>query len=203
MPPPGLSRSDATLSTSSAPRMIVAGFQVRSPSLSVRHDVFLGAVDPVGEPVATAFGPGGRRHLVCAASLEQDTVSLGDLVDDPAHHLGSKNCNDQPPWRNPPLVSSAGPPGACTTPSRLMNSLTTTRIVTSPCQSKGPLYVCGRPTATKLIASCHAGWTPVPTAVTRPYRRTRAGAMLPNRRPYSALARDPAGEVPRGGAHRG
>src|SRR6266702_611831 len=88
MPPPGLSRSDATLSTSSAPRMIVAGFQVRSPSLSVRHDVFLGAVDPVGEPVATAFGPGGRRHLVCAASLEQDTVSLGDLVDDPAHHLG-------------------------------------------------------------------------------------------------------------------
>jgi len=35
---------------------------------------------------------------------------------------------DQPPWLNPPVVSSAGPPGACTTPSRAMNSLTTIRM---------------------------------------------------------------------------
>src|SRR3954447_15403273 len=28
---------------------------------------------------------------------------------------GSKSAPDQPPCRNPPLVSSSGPPGACTT----------------------------------------------------------------------------------------
>src|SRR3954451_8467482 len=44
--------------------------------------------------------------------------------------VGSKYGADQPPWRKPPLVSSSGPPGACTTPSRLMNSLATMRIVT-------------------------------------------------------------------------
>src|SRR3954466_15042155 len=42
---------------------------------------------------------------------------------------GSKNLKDQPPWVNPPLVSSSAPPGACTTPSRLMNSLATTRMI--------------------------------------------------------------------------
>lgn len=41
---------------------------------------------------------------------------------------GSKDCIDHPPWANPPSVSSWGPPGACTTPSRLMNSLITMRM---------------------------------------------------------------------------
>src|SRR4029077_2635773 len=41
---------------------------------------------------------------------------------------GSKYGIDHPPCAKPPSVSSSGPPGACTTPSRLMNSYTTTRI---------------------------------------------------------------------------
>src|SRR5688572_19229535 len=42
---------------------------------------------------------------------------------------GSKYGIDQPPCRKPPSVSSSAPPGACTTPSRLMNSLITIRMV--------------------------------------------------------------------------
>ena len=41
---------------------------------------------------------------------------------------GSKYGIDQPPWANPPSVSSPWPPGAWTTPSRLMKSLRTIRI---------------------------------------------------------------------------
>ena len=41
------------------------------------------------------------------------------------HELQALN---EPPCRKPPLVSSDGPPGAWTKPSRLMNSITTTRI---------------------------------------------------------------------------
>src|SRR4051794_26044873 len=44
---------------------------------------------------------------------------------------GSKNGIDQPPCWNPPSRSSSAPPGACTTPSRLMNSLMTIRM---PCR---------------------------------------------------------------------
>src|SRR3954470_22691550 len=36
---------------------------------------------------------------------------------------GSKYFIDQPPCLKPPSVSSLAPPGACTTPSRLMNSV--------------------------------------------------------------------------------
>src|SRR5256885_17224498 len=46
---------------------------------------------------------------------------------------GSKNGIDHPPWVKPPSVSSSGPPGACTTPSRLMNSLITIRMQVGPC----------------------------------------------------------------------
>src|SRR5689334_8329815 len=41
---------------------------------------------------------------------------------------GLKYGFDQPPCRNPPSVSSSGPPGACTPPSRLMNSLMMVRM---------------------------------------------------------------------------
>src|SRR3954468_5464671 len=41
---------------------------------------------------------------------------------------GSKKGIDQPPCWNPPSRSSSAPPGACTTPSRLMNSLITIRM---------------------------------------------------------------------------
>src|SRR5688572_29898274 len=41
---------------------------------------------------------------------------------------GSKKGIDHPPCWKPPSVSSSLPPGACTTPSRLMNSLITIRI---------------------------------------------------------------------------
>src|SRR3954465_8459120 len=44
---------------------------------------------------------------------------------------GSKNGIDQPPCWKPPSRSSSAPPGACTTPSRLMNSLITIRM---PCR---------------------------------------------------------------------
>src|SRR3954471_15439716 len=41
---------------------------------------------------------------------------------------GSKYGIDHPPWVNPPSVSSSAPPGAWTTPSRLMKSLTMMRM---------------------------------------------------------------------------
>ena len=41
---------------------------------------------------------------------------------------GSKNGIDQPPCWKPPSVSSSLPPGACTTPSRLMKSLRMIRM---------------------------------------------------------------------------
>src|ERR671932_303389 len=37
-----------------------------------------------------------------------------------------------PPCAKPPLASSSGPPGACETPSRLMNSLTMIRPTEAP-----------------------------------------------------------------------
>src|SRR5260221_9081753 len=45
---------------------------------------------------------------------------------------GSKNGCDQPPCANPPSGSSSTPPGACTTPSKLMNSMITMRMTRSP-----------------------------------------------------------------------
>ena len=50
-----------------------------------------------------------------------------------ADDVRSKNRCDQPPWAKPPSVSSSGPPGACTTPSRLMNSMITMRMASSFC----------------------------------------------------------------------
>src|SRR5919197_3729949 len=41
---------------------------------------------------------------------------------------------DQPPCRKPPVVSSSGPPGAWTTPSRLMKSLRMIRMPVGPCR---------------------------------------------------------------------
>ncbi|MGH4015659.1 MAG: hypothetical protein ACRDSL_17395 [Pseudonocardiaceae bacterium] len=49
---------------------------------------------------------------------------------------GSKYGIDQPPWVNPPSVSSSRPPGACTTPSKLMKSLRMICIATP--SSDGP-----------------------------------------------------------------
>src|SRR5258705_6968664 len=46
---------------------------------------------------------------------------------------GSKYGIDHPPCSTPPSVSSSAPPGACTTPSRLMNSLITIRMHVGPC----------------------------------------------------------------------
>src|SRR6476661_1209756 len=45
----------------------------------------------------------------------------------------SKNGPDHPPCWNPPSVSSSAPPGACTMPSRLMNSLITIRMQVGRC----------------------------------------------------------------------
>src|SRR6478736_2693289 len=63
---------------------------------------------------------------------------------------GSKYGIDQPPCAKPPSVSSSGPPGACTTPSRLMNSLATIRIVRS-CRFVVPTV--RRPQRRELIAA--------------------------------------------------
>ena len=46
---------------------------------------------------------------------------------------GSKYGIDHPPCWNPPSVSSSAPPGACTMPSRLMNSLITIRMQVGRC----------------------------------------------------------------------
>src|SRR5260221_2226860 len=46
-----------------------------------------------------------------------------------------------PPYAKPPLVSSCGPPGACMTPSRLMNSSAITFLMTKLLQH---LTNCGK-----------------------------------------------------------
>src|SRR5262249_19333443 len=56
----------------------------------VRHNVFLDTVDPVGERVATAFGPRRCRDQIRATTLQQCLASLPDLADDRPHDFGAK-----------------------------------------------------------------------------------------------------------------
>src|SRR6476646_6073008 len=49
----------------------------------------------------------------------------------------------QPPWAKPPLGSSSAPPGAWATPSRVRNSLITTRRIAPP-GGPGPARGAGR-----------------------------------------------------------
>jgi hypothetical protein len=74
--------------------------------------------------------PGHAAAMTChvrrpwrRASVRWDNPSMAAPITS-----GSKNLIDQPLWRNPLSVSSSGQPGACTTPSGLMNSLTTIRM---------------------------------------------------------------------------
>ncbi len=95
----------------------------------VGDDVLLDRVDPVGERIA---GPRPARRrpspATCAGRRASASVRLATSSMVEPMTSGSKNGIDQPPCWNPPSVSSSRPPGACTTPSRLMNSLMTIRM---------------------------------------------------------------------------
>ena len=115
---------------------------------------------------------------------------------------GSKYGIDQPPWRNPPLVSSSGPPGACTTPSRLMNSLITIRhaFVVPPLLMVGARcrrLTGSRPTAITTVRSAMAktrGLGRQADGVRRRATRSRLRSDRPrSMAPHRLVARNPIG----------
>src|SRR5579872_3429376 len=110
--------------------MIVVGFHAMSASVSVSDTTYFWVAliqSAKGSPPRSGHAAeetwNVRRPWSRASLRSANPLTTGPMTS------GSKNGIDQPPWRNPPLVSSSGPPGAWTTPSRLMNSLTTTCIV--------------------------------------------------------------------------
>ena len=127
--PPSLARSSAIASIAPATGSTCELGQVMSLWASVSVTTYLSTSfiwsangSPARSGQASAMTVNVRRPNRSASTV----ANLAPIV--PPMTSGSKNGMDQPPWANPPSVSSSGPPGAWTTPSRLMNSLTTTRI---------------------------------------------------------------------------
>ena len=131
MSAPGCWRRAETSFTRSLPRMMVVGVQLSSASESVSDTTYFWMLfiqSAKGSPARSGQAPAITfqvRRPWRSASVRPDISPIAAPMTS-----GSKNRIDQPPWRNPPSVSSSGPPGACTTPSRLMNSLITIRM---PC----------------------------------------------------------------------
>ena len=130
--PPSASWSSWRRTTASSPGMRVVFSQVRSSSLSVADTTcfemaFIRSAN--GSPARS----GHAAAIVCHVRRPNSNASalVSASVKAPPTTSGSKNGCDQPPCAKPPSVSSSGPPGACTTPSTLMNSMTTIRIVHS------------------------------------------------------------------------
>ena len=72
-----------------------------------------------------------RRPKSSASALASPSSKV------PPSTSSSKYGCDQPPCAKPPSVSSCGPPGACTTPSKLMNSVMTMRMGLTPLSRPG------------------------------------------------------------------
>jgi hypothetical protein len=163
--------------------MIVAGFQMRSPSASVSDTTYFSArlIQSVnGSPLR--FGQAAARHLVGAASLEQDFVSLGELVDDRAHHLRIEELHRPATVPKPPAGVFRRTTGS------LHHAVETHELaydhshLASPCQIEGTTVRCVDvlPQRNSSHTVMSPGTVPTALALTRTYRRTRAGAMPPS-----------------------
>src|ERR1700761_1453363 len=103
--------------------------QVRSRSPNVRDATYFG-ISFIRSANASPARSGQAAAIPCQVRRPKSSASVSAIPSPTAGPMvsGSKYGIDQPPWPNPPSVSSSGPPGACTTPSRLMKSLTTMRM---------------------------------------------------------------------------
>src|SRR6266702_4416254 len=102
----------------------------------------------------------------------------------------SQYFTDQPPWANPPLGSSSGPPGACITPSSVRNVVTLSLRVACP------------PPNTALIRSVRIGLTATTRTVTGA-RRLAYPDPQPCRDCALGLLNDRCGSTSTGAGARG
>ena len=79
-----------------------------------------------GSPARPGHAPAMTCHVRRPKRRASVRLAASSMLDPMTS--GSKNGIDHPPCWKPPSVSSSAPPGACTTPSRLMNSLMTIRM---------------------------------------------------------------------------
>src|SRR5204862_6647703 len=93
--------------------------------------LFLHSVNGSSSPVRPGHAPALTLHV--RAPWRMASVCSMAPPMKPPMISGSKNGPDHPPCWNPPSVSSSAPPGACTMPSRLMNSLITIRMQVGRC----------------------------------------------------------------------
>jgi len=136
--PPSASCSSRMRATTSLPGMRVVLSHVRSSSPSVSDTTYFGMAfiwSANGSPARS----GHAAAIVCHVRGPNSSASAFVIASSnvPPITSGSKNGCDQPPWAKPPSVSSSRPPGACTTPSKLMNSLTTMRTGRAPLPHSG------------------------------------------------------------------
>src|SRR5215211_8911220 len=132
-PSPPLARSEriASIVLPSPPPRSVVLFHLDDDSSadSVRDTTYFGMAfiwSAYGSPARPGQAPAMTSHVRrpnSNASVRSMTSPMTAPIES-----GSKNGADQPPCWNSPSVSSSGPPGACTTPSRLMKSLRMIRM---------------------------------------------------------------------------
>src|ERR1044071_3452237 len=90
----------------------------------------------------------------------------------------------QPPYSNPPLLSSSGPPGACITPSRLTNAALTISLIG---HLLGPIevHILRRP---MTLTAARPG-----TSQGQGHRQRQARGVRHRRRRLAVAARDARG----------
>src|SRR5438270_8031795 len=105
---------------------------VRSPSFSVRDATYF-LISFMRSAKGSPARSGQAPAMTCQVRRPKSRASVWSIASPMKAPIvsGSKNGIDQPPCWKPPSVSSSRPPGAWTTPSRLMKSLITIRIVGS------------------------------------------------------------------------
>lgn len=115
--------------TASSPGIRVVFSQVSSESASVADTTYL-RMEFIRSAKGSPARSGHAAAIICQVRRPYSSASalFSAASQAPPTTSGSKNGCVQPPWANPPSVSSSGPPGACTTPSRLMNSQITMRM---------------------------------------------------------------------------
>ena len=115
-----------------APGMSVVGAPRQVVLVSVRDTTYFWMAfiwSANGSPARS----GHAAAITCQVRRPNSSASVrfGHLAERRAHHLGVEVRHRPAAVAKPPSVSSSAPPGACTTPSRLMNSLMTIRICLS------------------------------------------------------------------------
>lgn len=138
--PPSASCSSRMRATALSPGMRVVLSHVSSASPSTSDRTYFGMAfirSANGSPARSGHAAAIDCHVRRPNNSTSALVSASSKA--PPTTSGSKKGCDQPPWAKPPSVSSSGPPGACTTPSKLMNSLITMRTGLAPLPHPGQL----------------------------------------------------------------